>query len=452
MPGNLVDTIWAKHVVKSGSDGDVIFIDLSLLHEVNTARAFEMLEESDVPILCPSRHLAMEDHNTPTKLDSSVEPAGVNQRLQLQMNCGKHQIPIKELGDREQGIVHVAAPELGRVYPNQVVVCCDSHTSTMGAFGALAFGIGTSQVAEVLASQSLILKKPKTLGIRLEGSLPRGTYAKDVALCLISRYGTKFGQGYAIEFLGDSLKGFQMDARCTLCNMSIEAGSKSAIIASDDITMRWLAEHGVSSEKVVAQNASVEFDREIDFDIGDLEPQVTWGTDPSQTIGIGELVPLSPSESTSKYYRALHYMDVRPGETLSGLKITHAFLGSCTNARFDDLEVAAEILEGRRVHPEVHFLVVPGSMRVWREAEEAGILEILRNAGADVRNLAGCSMCCGLNDDSPPPGARVISASNRNFEGRQGKGVRTHLASPATVAASSICGEIADPRRFLGGI
>jgi 3-isopropylmalate/(R)-2-methylmalate dehydratase large subunit len=465
----LFDKIWDSHLVEApGEDGipAVLYIDLHLLHEVTSPQAFAELARRGLEVRCPSRTLATMDHSTPTEegvtLDRLrvLDAPGAAQLEQLARNCETHGIPLYALGSERQGIVHVMAPELGLTQPGMTVVCGDSHTSTHGAFGTLAFGIGSSEVGHVLATQSLLQQKPGTLEIRVDGSLPEEVTAKDLILAIISRIGVHGGTGHVIEYGGEAIRQLDMESRMTVCNMSIEAGARAGMIAPDDTTFEYLrgrpfAPSGEDWDRALAawrqlpSDAGAKYDQQITVDASRLEPMITWGTNPGMAVPIGQPVPdpadLQDPDSAAK---ALSYMDLRSGRSLLGSPIDVVFIGSCTNGRLSDLRQAARIMAGRRVAPEVRMLIVPGSQAVRRQAEEEGLHEIFLAAGAEWR-AAGCSMCLALNTDRVQPGEYAVSTTNRNFEGRQGPGSRTFLASPLTAAASAVGGAITDPREML---
>lgn len=463
MAKTLHEKIWQAHCVKTlGEAEDLIYIDMHLLHEINTPQAFDSLRAANRTVRRPDLTVATVDHNTPTSSIALLEGDELrsNQIDLLRDNSAEFGIPFHMLGEAGQGITHVIAPEQGLVLPGTTVVCCDSHTTTHGAFAALAFGIGTSQVEHVLATQTLRLQKFKSFRITVKNSLPAGVSAKDLALAIIRRIGTGGGIGHVIEYAGEAIHSLSMEARMTLCNMSVEGGASAGIIGVDDVTIdylrkvyaakgRPLTEEDVEGWRSFVSDPDAVFDKEIVIDAAALDESVTWGTNPSQSITFDESIPaVSDYEDASQQLaaeRAFEYMDLQPGQTLRDLSINKVFVGSCTNGRIEDLRVVAGILEGHKVHPDVHLLIVPGSVQVRDQAIREGLDEIFHAAGADFRPLPGCSLCCGLNEDQMKSGQRSVSTSNRNFEGRQGAGARTHIASPAVAAASAIIGRIARP-------
>lgn len=463
MAKTLHEKIWQAHCVKTlGEAEDLIYIDMHLLHEINTPQAFDSLRAANRTVRRPDLTVATVDHNTPTSSIALLEGDELrsNQIDLLRDNSAEFGIPFHMLGEAGQGITHVIAPEQGLVLPGTTVVCCDSHTTTHGAFAALAFGIGTSQVEHVLATQTLRLQKFKSFRITVKNSLPAGVSAKDLALAIIRRIGTGGGIGHVIEYAGEAIHSLSMEARMTLCNMSVEGGASAGIIGVDDVTIdylrkvyaakgRPLTEEDVEGWRSFVSDPDAVFDKEIVIDAAALDESVTWGTNPSQSITFDESIPaVSDYEDASQQLaaeRAFEYMDLQPGQTLRDLSINKVFVGSCTNGRIEDLRVVAGILEGHKVHPDVHLLIVPGSVQVRDQAIREGLDEIFHAAGADFRPLPGCSLCCGLNEDQMKAGQRSVSTSNRNFEGRQGAGARTHIASPAVAAASAIIGRIARP-------
>lgn len=460
---SLLDKIWDQHVVVPQTDTHpaVLYIDLHLIHEVTSPQAFTLLEQRGLPVRRPDRTLATCDHSTPTlgralrNLGSASSPAAQQVR-KLSENCARHGIRLHGVGDDARGIVHVMGPELGATLPGSTIVCGDSHTSTHGAFGALAFGIGTTEVAHVLATQALLQRKPRSLAIEVNGARRPGVTAKDLILAIIGRIGTGGATGHVIEYRGEAIRALTMEQRMTLCNMSIEAGARAGLIAPDETTFSYLEgrpmapggeqwRRAVDRWRLLASDPDVSFDSVVSLDAGDVEPMLTWGTNPGMVSPIGARLPSSPDREVRA---ALDYMGLEPGAALIGQHIDKVFLGSCTNARLSDLREAAQLLAGRRIAPGVQMLVVPGSEAVRRDAEKEGLDRIFVNAGAEWRE-AGCSMCIGMNGDIAGPGELSVSTSNRNFEGRQGIGARTVLASPATAAASALAGRVADPRPYL---
>jgi 3-isopropylmalate/(R)-2-methylmalate dehydratase large subunit len=462
MGKTLAEKVWQDHVVRSASgEPDLIYIDLHLIHEVTSPQAFDGLRLSERKVRRPELTLATEDHNVPT-LDIDKPIADPVSRLQvetLRKNCAEFGVRIHSLGDIEQGIVHVVGPQLGITQPGMTIVCGDSHTSTHGAFGALAFGIGTSEVEHVLATQTLPLSKPKMMAVNVEGELKPGVTSKDIILAVIAQISTGGGQGYIIEYRGSAIRKLSMEARMTICNMSIEAGARAGLIAPDEITFEYIkgrahAPKGADWEaaleywKGLKSDADAKFDKEIFLNADELSPFVTWGTNPGQGVPLNEAVPKPESFKDEQERKAaesaLTYMDLTGGTPMKSIKIDTVFLGSCTNGRIEDLRSAAAIIKGNRVAGGTRMLVVPGSARVRLQAESEGLDKVFLEAGAEWRS-AGCSMCLGMNPDQLKPGERSASTSNRNFEGRQGKGGRTHLVSPLVAAATAIKGTLASP-------
>lgn len=463
----LAEKVWRDHVVSKGSgdEPDLIFIDLQLLHEVTSPQAFDGLRLAGRTIRHPELHLATEDHNVPTegiKQGNLLEIKDAVSRTQvetLRKNCEEFGVRLHPMGDINQGIVHQVGPQLGATQPGMTIVCGDSHTSTHGAFGAMAFGIGTSEVEHVMATQTLSLKPFKTMAINVTGELQPGVSAKDLILAIIAKIGTGGGQGHVIEYRGEAIEKLSMEARMTICNMSIEAGARAGMIAPDQTTFDYIKgremapkdedwDKAVEYWKTLPTDEGAEFDTVIEIDGSALTPFVTWGTNPGQGLPLSATVP-SPEDFTNdndKFAaeKALKYMDLTPGTPLREIKIDTVFLGSCTNARMEDLRTAAEILKGRKVADSVRMMVVPSTALVKQLAEEEGLDQIFKEAGADWRS-AGCSMCLGMNPDQLQPGERSASTSNRNFEGRQGPGGRTHLVSPEVAAATAVLGTLASP-------
>jgi 3-isopropylmalate/(R)-2-methylmalate dehydratase large subunit len=450
-PRTMVEKIWAQHEVGEG----LLYIDLHLVHEVTSAQAFEGLRLAGRSVRRPDRTLATADHNVPTGPGAPDELS----QLQLQAldrNCAEFGVRLYGLGHRRQGIVHVIGPELGVTQPGMTIVCGDSHTSTHGAFGALAFGIGTSEVEHVLATQTLPQQPPRTMRISYTGWLGPGCTAKDIILGTIGRIGTDGAAGHAVEYTGDAIRGLSMQGRMTICNMSIEAGARAGMIAPDDTTFSFLeGRPGAPADFAAAVEAwrglpsdpEAHFDRTVEIDLADIAPQVSWGTNPGQVVAITGRVP-EPRDEVDQ--RALEYMDLRPGTPMCEVAIDRVFLGSCTNGRIEDLRAAAGVVDGRRVAAGVRAMVVPGSAETKAQAEAEGLDEVFRKAGFEWRG-AGCSMCLGMNPDVLAPGERCASTSNRNFEGRQGRGGRTHLVSPEMAAAAAVSGRLADVRELVGG-
>ncbi|WP_028050237.1 3-isopropylmalate dehydratase large subunit [Cellulomonas sp. URHD0024] len=460
MAGTLAEKVWDAHVVRQGTEGapDLLYIDLHLVHEVTSPQAFEGLRLAGRKVRRPDLTLATEDHNTPT-LDIDRPIADETSRTQIQTlrnNAAEFGVRIHSLGDADQGIVHQVGPQLGLTQPGLTVVCGDSHTSTHGAFGALAFGIGTSEVEHVLATQTLPLAPFKTMAITVDGALPSGATSKDIILAIIAKIGTGGGQGYVLEYRGEAIRALSMEARMTVCNMSIEAGARAGMIAPDETTFEYLkgrphAPEGADWDAAVAYWSTLKSDDDAEFDVEvvlkaeDLEPFVTWGTNPGQGLPLSGSVPVpeeiaDPNERVAAE-RAIEYMGLTPGQPLREIKVDTVFIGSCTNGRIEDLRSVAKVIQGKRRADDVRVLVVPASARVRLQAEAEGLDKIFLDFGAEWRN-AGCSMCLGMNPDQLAPGERSASTSNRNFEGRQGKGGRTHLVSPLVAAATAIRGTL----------
>jgi 3-isopropylmalate/(R)-2-methylmalate dehydratase large subunit len=460
-PRTLSEKVWDAHVVRA-ADGepDLLFIDLHLLHEVTSPQAFDGLRMAGRPVRRADLTLATEDHNTPTdNLITIADPISRTQIETLRKNCAEFGVRLHPLGDAQQGIVHVIGPQLGLTQPGMTIVCGDSHTATHGAFGALAFGIGTSEVEHVLATQTLPQQKPKTMAVNVIGDLPVGVTAKDLILALIAKVGTGGGRGHVVEYRGPAIEKLSMEGRMTVSNMSIEWGAKAGLVAPDETTFAYLkgrqyAPKGADWERALEYWRSLRtdegarFDTEVTLDASALAPFVTWGTNPGQGVPLDARVPDPASfdneaERTAAW-RALEYMDLRPGTALRDIGVDVVFLGSCTNGRLEDLRAAAEVLRGHKVADGVRMLVVPGSAAVRAAAEEEGLHEVFTAAGAEWR-FAGCSMCLGMNPDTLKPGQRSASTSNRNFEGRQGRGGRTHLVSPLVAAATAVTGRLTAP-------
>ncbi len=465
MPKTLFDRIWEAHVVhEAAGEPALLYIDLHLIHEVTSAQAFEGLRFAGRRVRRPDLSLATMDHNVPTEPGPVRDPLARAQLDALRANCAEFGVPVYGTGSGREGIVHVIGPELGLTQPGMTVVCGDSHTSTHGAFGALAFGIGTTEVEHVLATQCLPRLKPKAMRILYRGELPFGVTPKDVILGTIGRIGVGGGAGHVVEYAGELMQGLSMEGRLTICNMSIEAGARAGMIAPDDTTFAYLegrpgAPTGAAWEQALDRwrelrtDHDAPFDHEVEIDVTELEPQVTWGTNPGMVAPVGGVVP-DPSEvddadERAAMARALAYMDLTPGTAVQDIRLDRVFIGSCTNARIEDLRAAASVVAGKKVDPGVRAMVVPGSATVKRQAEEEGLDRIFENAGFEWRR-AGCSMCLGMNPDVLAPGERCASTSNRNFEGRQGRGGRTHLVSPAMAAAAAITGHFVDVREWEG--
>jgi 3-isopropylmalate/(R)-2-methylmalate dehydratase large subunit len=456
----LAEKLWDSHVVRRApGEPDLLYVDLHLIHEATSPQAFDGLGLTGRGVRRPELTLAIEDHTVPTDsllIDDAVSRTQINT---LRQNCERHGIELYSLGGDRQGIVHIVGPELGLVLPDMTVVCGDSHTSTHGAFGALAFGIGTSDVEHVLATQTLAMTRPKTMLVRFAGEAPAEVGAKDIVLRMISQVGVNGAQGHIIEYQGKAITNLSPDGRMTVCNMSIEAGARAGVIAPDKVTLEYLrsrpyAPQGQAWRDAVAYwntlptDSSAAFDRVLTVDVSDLAPMVTWGTNPAQAIAVDGTVPdpdsFSHPDDQAAAARALKYMDLRPGTSMRQIAVDVVFLGSCTNSRIEDLRVAAAVLRGRKVAPGLRMLVVPGSMTVRKQAEGEGLHDVFAEAGAEWR-LPGCSMCLGMNSDRLDGTERAVSTSNRNFEGRQGPSARTHLVSPAVAAATAVAGTIATP-------
>jgi 3-isopropylmalate/(R)-2-methylmalate dehydratase large subunit len=463
MSRTLAEKVWEAHVVRhgSGAEPDLLYIDLHLLHEVTSPQAFDGLRLANRKLRRPDLTIATEDHNVPTvDIDKPIaDPVSRLQVETLRRNCAEFGVRLHPMGDLEQGIVHVVGPQLGLTQPGMTVVCGDSHTSTHGAFGALAFGIGTSEVEHVMATQTLPLRPFKTMAINVDGALKPGVTAKDIILAVIAKIGTGGGQGYVLEYRGAAIENLSMEARMTVCNMSIEAGARAGMIAPDQTTFDYIEgrphapsgadwDAAVEYWKTLRTDDDATFDAEVHIDADELTPFVTWGTNPGQGLPLGANIP-DPEQIADENERvaaekALTYMGLEPGTPLRDIRVDTVFLGSCTNGRIEDLRAAADVLKGKHVASGVRMLVVPGSMRVRKQAEEEGLDKVFLDAGAEWRQ-AGCSMCLGMNPDQLAPGERSASTSNRNFEGRQGKGGRTHLVSPLVAAATAVRGTLSAP-------
>jgi len=463
MSSTLAEKVWQQHVVRRGSGGepDLLYIDLHLIHEVTSPQAFEGLRLAGRRVRRPDLTIATEDHNTPTlNIDLPIAaPTSRKQIETLRANCAEFGVRLHSLGDADQGIVHAVGPQLGLTQPGMTVVCGASHTSTHGAFGALAFGIGTSEVEHVLATQTLPLTPFRTMAITVNGELPLGSSAKDIILAIIARIGTGGGQGYVLEYRGEAIRTLSMEGRMTICNMSIEAGARAGVVAPDDTTFAYLkgrphAPEGADWDaaleywRTLRTDDDAVFDAEVVLEAADIEPFVTWGTNPGQGLPLSGSVPdpvdIADENERRAAERALEYMGLTPGTPLRDIKVDTVFIGSCTNGRIEDLRAVAEVVKGRRKHDDVRVIVVPASARIRLQAEAEGLDTVFRDFGAEWRN-AGCSMCLGMNPDQLAPGERAASTSNRNFEGRQGKGGRTHLVSPTTAAATAIRGTLSSP-------
>lgn len=463
----LAEKVWRDHVVQKGENGapDLIYIDFQLLHEVTSPQAFDGLRLAGRKMRHPELHLATEDHNVPTigiKTGNLLEINDEISRTQvstLRQNCEEFGVRLHSMGDAQQGIVHTVGPQLGITQPGMTIVCGDSHTSTHGAFGSIAMGIGTSEVEHVMATQTLSLKPFKTMAIEVSGELAEGVSAKDLILAIIAKIGTGGGQGHIIEYRGEAIRKMSMEARMTICNMSIEAGARAGMVAPDETTFEYVKgrefapkgedwDAAVEYWKTLPTDEGAQFDTVIEIDGSALTPFVTWGTNPGQGLPLGESVPdpesFGDENLKAATVKALAYMDLQPGTPLRDIKIDTVFLGSCTNARIEDLRAAAEVVKGRTIAPSTRMMVVPSSAVVKAQAEEEGLDKIFTDFGAEWRT-AGCSMCLGMNPDQLKPGERSASTSNRNFEGRQGPGGRTHLVSPAVAAATAVTGHLASP-------
>jgi 3-isopropylmalate/(R)-2-methylmalate dehydratase large subunit len=470
-PRTLFDKVWDAHLVRAeGADAPaILYIDLHLVHEVTSAQAFTELDARGIPLRRPDRTIATMDHSTPTMNDpatgrlQSPDPAALAQLQRLDENARRFGVPLLGMDHAQRGIVHVIGPEQGLTQPGMTIVCGDSHTSTHGAFGALAFGIGTSEVADVMATQTLLLSRARTMEVRVEGALPAGVSAKDLVLAVIARIGVAGGAGHVIEYTGSAIRALDMEGRMTVCNMSIEAGARAGMIAPDETTFSYLqgrqhAPQGAAWDRAVASwrqlptDEGARYDRTMTIDAGQLTPMVSYGTNPGMTIGIDDAVPspdaMHDATDRAQLTQALRYMELQPGQPIRGHPVNVVFIGSCTNSRISDLRAAASVLSGRRVAPNLRMLVVPGSQEVKRQAEAEGLRDIFVAAGAEWRE-SGCSMCIAMNGDQLAPGEYAVSTSNRNFEGRQGKGGRTFLASPLTAAASAVRGTITDARTLI---
>ncbi|MEQ2526913.1 3-isopropylmalate dehydratase large subunit [Robertmurraya yapensis] len=467
MGKSIVDKIWANHVVhREEGKPDLLYIDLHLVHEVTSPQAFSGLRMKNRKVRRPDKTFATMDHNVPTinrkQIDDQV---ALNQMTTLEKNCLEFGIELAGIDSPEQGIVHVIGPELGLTQPGKTIVCGDSHTSTHGAFGALAFGIGTSEVEHVLATQTLWQSKPKTLKLEINGELAKGVTAKDVILYVLATYGIRFGTGYVIEYCGDVIKNLSMEERMTICNMSIEGGARAGLVSPDETTFEYLRgrkhvpkgegfDQVVQQWKELASDSDAEYDKVIVVDGSDIAPMVSWGTNPSMTAKVDASIPRQNDYQTElekdSLVRALSYMGLAEGQRIEDIKIQHVFIGSCTNSRIEDIRAAAEVVKGQKVHPEVRALVVPGSQQVKKIAEAEGLDKIFVDAGFEWRD-AGCSMCLSMNADVVPSGEHCASTSNRNFEGRQGAGARTHLVSPQMAAAAALNGHFVDIRKATVG-
>jgi 3-isopropylmalate/(R)-2-methylmalate dehydratase large subunit len=457
MGKTLAAKIWDRHAVRTAEgEPDLLYVDLHLVHEVTSPQAFESLRLAGRRVRRPELTLATMDHDVPTQGGrAAADPVADQQMKALEENCRREGIRLYGMGHARQGIVHIIGPELGLTQPGLTIVCGDSHTSTHGAFGALAFGIGTSEVEHVLATQCVRQRRPKDLAVTVDGELPLGVTAKDVALGIISRLGIAGGQGHVIEYRGSTIRGLSMEGRMTVCNMTIEGGARAGLVAPDVKTFAYVegrpfAPTGIDWERAVEDwrglpsDPDAAFDKEVALSAAELEPFVTWGTNPGQAVSVKGRVP-EPANETDE--RALSYMALKPGLAIQDISIDRVFIGSCTNSRLEDLRLAASVVAGKRVHPRVRAMVVPGSARIKSDAEAEGLDRVFMDAGFEWRD-AGCSMCLGMNPDILAPGERCASTSNRNFEGRQGSGGRTHLVSPPMAAAAAVAGHLVDVREF----
>lgn len=460
----MFEKIWEDHLVKEDSSSTILYIDRHLVHEVTSPQAFESLRMASRKVRRPEATFSTMDHNVSTKTRDlkSIDPISLKQMQTLLENCNSNGIKIFDLNNPDQGIVHVIAPELGMTQPGMTIVCGDSHTSTHGAFGALAFGIGTSEVEHVLATQTLQQKKPKTMEIRIDGTLSPHVTAKDIVLTIIGKIGTDGATGYVIEFTGSAIRNLSMEGRMTVCNMAIEAGARAGLISPDETTISYIKgrdyapkekywEEAVKKWKSYATDPGAKFDKTVVLNADDIAPMVTWGTSPGQVISVTDTVPspdsFSDNVAKTSAHNALQYMDLKPEMKITDITLNKVFIGSCTNSRIEDLRIVAETVKGKKVSKSVSAIIVPGSGRVKRQAESEGLDKIFIEAGFEWRN-PGCSMCLAMNDDLLDPGDRCASTSNRNFEGRQGKGGRTHLVSPAMAAAAAIEGRFVDIRSW----
>ena len=463
-PRTLFEKVWQRHEVAPESQATpaVLYVDLHLVHEVTSPQAFTVLRQRSLPVRRPDLTLATMDHSTPTLTAQvfggapiAIESAA-RQVRELERNCAEFGVELLGLRSAERGIVHIIGPELGLTQPGKTVVCGDSHTSTHGALGALAFGIGTTEVGHVLATQCLLQRKPRTLAVNVEGTLRPGVTAKDLILAIIGRLGVSGGTGHVIEYRGPTIRALDMDQRMTVCNMSIEAGARAGMIAPDETTFAYLAgrpraprgadwERALAAWRELPTDPGARFDRELDIDANDIEPMITWGTNPGMSVAVGTAIPAA---GDALYQRALAYMGFTPGQPIKDQPVNVVFLGSCTNSHLSDLRSAAALLRGRQIARGLTMLVVPGSQQVKRQAEAEGLDRVFLDAGAEWRE-SGCSMCIGMNGDVVARGQYSVSTSNRNFEGRQGSGARTLLASPLTAAASAVRGRVTDPRDLM---
>ncbi|ALC92182.1 isopropylmalate isomerase [Bacillus sp. FJAT-18017] len=460
----IIEKIWEKHVVhQEAGKPDLLYIDLHLVHEVTSPQAFEGLRMNGRKVRRPDKTFATMDHNVPTKNQLVIKDLISRKQIDtLMQNCKEFNIPLADITHPDNGIVHVIGPELGLTQPGKTIVCGDSHTSTHGAFGALAFGIGTSEVEHVLATQTLWQQRPKTMNVKVNGKLGFGVTAKDLILAIIGKFGVRFGTGYVMEYTGEAIRSLSMEERMTVCNMSIEAGARAGLITPDETTFEYLCgkkyapqgeafEEAVKKWRALASDDGAVYDETVEIDASEIAPQVTWGTNPGMCIPVDAAIPAPESARTdnerNEIERALEYMGLEAGKPISSVTVEHVFIGSCTNSRLSDLRRAASVIRGRSVNSSVRAIVVPGSKSVKAAAEQEGLDAVFKDAGFEWRD-AGCSMCLAMNDDFVPPGERCASTSNRNFEGRQGTGSRTHLVSPEMAAAAAIEGHFVDVREY----
>lgn len=465
MSKNMIEKIWDAHVVSQEPEHPALFsIDFILLHEVTSAQAFQVLKDRELNIADSNRYMATIDHSVPTRKNRQeiFDKAAAYQIERLRHNVKEHNILFYDFDSHHQGIVHIIGPELGATQPGMTIICGDSHTSTHGAFGALAFGVGTTELAHVLASNCLLQNKPKTMKVDFRGKFKKGVFAKDAIMKLIAEIGIAGATGFIIEYTGEAIRDMSMEARMTLCNMTIECGARAGLIAPDEITFSYMKdrqfaprgktwEEAINYWRSLSSDPNCHYDKEVIIDLNQLEPMVTWGTNPAQAIQIHESIPTIdslPTEQRDRAKHALEYTHLQEGVPIAGTYVDWCFIGSCTNSRIEDLRIAANILRGRKIHKAVTLYVVPGSEAVLAQAQEEGLDKVFTDAGANFR-MPGCSLCIGMNDDKVPAGKRCLSTSNRNFVGRQGPGSITHLASPATVAVSAIEGKITSPMSYF---
>ena len=460
-PKTIIEKVWDKKIVhEEEGKPDLIYIDLHLVHEVTSPQAFEGLRMTNRKVRRPDLTFATMDHNVPTQNRETIkDPISQKQMEALEENCKEFDVPLADMYHPDQGIVHVIGPQLGLTQPGKTIVCGDSHTSTHGAFGAIAFGIGTSEVEHVLATQTIWQAKPKTLNVRVDGELGKGVTAKDLILAIIAKYGVRMGNGHIIEYTGDAIRKMTMEERMTICNMSIEAGARAGLISPDETTVEYLRgkRHVPKGEAfdelaeewlALATDEGATYDKTLTIQAEEIEPQITWGTNPGMGVPVSGSTPtVANVENKDEVKLALEYMGLEEDQPMTSIEVDHVFIGSCTNSRLKDLQKAASIIKGKKVKDTVKAIVVPGSFLVKMQAEESGLDKVFIEAGFEWRN-AGCSMCLGMNDDIVPPGGRCASTSNRNFEGRQGNGARTHLVSPEMAAAAAIEGHFVDVRNY----